>query len=139
MLEDNERLTLTLENGKGTYIFYPGKLKIKDWFIAKQAAFVSLAIDKELRGNDRRVLDYLFGHLEFENYIYITQKEIATRLGMTSQGVSTSIKLLVKKSILEKGPKWGCSYSYRLNHFYAWKGSVKSLDEHKKSHLSLVK
>lgn len=126
-----------LENG--TFIYIPHKVKIKErWFMGFQEAFISLAKDKEIKGNDRRVLDYLFGQLNFENYIALMQKEIGESLGIKRPHVSASIKILVRKKIILKGPKLGCSHSYRLNHFYAWKGSVKSLDSHKK-HLRLVK
>ena len=56
-----------------------------------------LAKDKEINGYPRRILDYLFGKLGFENYICIQQKEIAEELGINKTHVSTGIKLLLQK------------------------------------------
>ena len=62
-----------------------------------QEAFLKLAKDKEINGYPRRILDYLFGKLGFENYICIQQKEIAEELGINKTHVSTGIKLLFAK------------------------------------------
>ena len=63
-----------------------------------QEAFLKLAKDKEINGYPRRILDYLFGKLGFENYICIQQKEIAEELGINKTHVSTGIKLLCKRN-----------------------------------------
>ena len=80
-----------------------------------QEAFLKLAKDKEINGYPRRILDYLFGKLGFENYICIQQKEIAEELGINKTHVSTGIKLLLQKGIILPGPKLGRTTSYRLN------------------------
>ena len=94
-----------------------------------QEAFIALAQDKDIAGRPRRVLDYLFGKLGFENYICIQQKEISEALDIYKQDVSDSIKLLLDKGIILPGPKLGRSKSYRLNSRYGWKGKVKNLEK----------
>jgi hypothetical protein len=37
-----------------------------------QEAFIALVKDSEIAGRPRRILDYLFGKLGFENYICVT-------------------------------------------------------------------
>jgi biotin operon repressor len=74
--------------------------------------------------------------LDFENWIYVSQTEIAEILNMKRQQVSRAIKLLEKKGILLRSPKIGRSYGYRLNPYYGWKGKSKKLQN---ARLELVK
>lgn len=92
-----------------------------------QSAFQMLAKDKEITLEARRVLDFMFGHLNFENYILFPQVAIAKELDMHKQHVSRAIKLLIKKAIILEGPKMDRSRCYKLNHFFGWKGTLKSL------------
>jgi biotin operon repressor len=102
------------------------------WFMANQEAMRAIAKDKELTLDPHRVLMMLFGELDFENWIHISQHDIAEMLSMSRSQVSRSIKLLERKGILVRGPKIGKSYGYRLNPHYGWKGRAKN-------HLTLVK
>jgi DNA-binding MarR family transcriptional regulator len=86
-------------------------------------ALITLAQDKDITGGCYRVLFILLGQLDFENYIYVPQKEIAEKLDMDPAQVSRSIKLLVQKGILLHSP---CGY--RLNANYDWKGKVRHLE-----------
>lgn len=97
-----------------------------------QQAFIEIAKDKELCGEPRRVLDYLMGQMDFENFIAIEQKTIASELQMHKVNVSQAIKKLVLKGIVEKGPKLGKSWSYRMNLFYAWKGKAVNREKARK-------
>jgi DNA-binding MarR family transcriptional regulator len=100
--------------------------------MAHQEALRAIAKDKELTTEPYRVLMVLFGELDFENWIHITQHEIAEMLSMKPPQVSRAIGLLERKGILVRGPKIGKSYGYRLNPHYGWKGRAKN-------HLTLVK
>ena len=129
-----------LDQSRGTFIFIPSRIKIKEgWFMAFQDAFESLATDKELWGQPTAVLHYLMSKLSFENFIAVEQAEIAKKLGIERTRVSESIKKLVDKEILEKGPRLGKSWSYKLNPLYGWKGRVKNLKDERKKRLTLVK
>lgn len=92
-----------------------------------QEAFVELAKDPDLQGENYRVLLYLFGNLGFENYIAVPQRQIAEALKMQKSHVSEAIKVLVDKQILIEGPKLGRTHTYRLSNLFGWKGSVKNL------------
>jgi DNA-binding transcriptional regulator PaaX len=133
-----------LEGGIRVYIGTKVKWR-ENWFMGIQEAFIALAKDKEIRGRTRSVLDYLFGRLGFENYICITQQEISNELGIAKTNVSSSIKTLMDKGIILKGPKLGRTVAYRLNSEYGWKGRVKNLSKDRHSgatdfsHLKLIK
>ena len=134
--------TIDLDTGElleGTPVWVGRKPKIHDrWFMAFQDAFLELARDKDLTGETTRVLHYLMGRLDFENFIQVAQQEIATELDMRKQHVSRSVKILVEKQVLIRGPKIGRSYSFRLNPHYGWKGKVRNLDQAKRKRLEVV-
>ena len=59
----------------------------KRWFIMAQDALVSLAKDNDLTGRSLRVLLYLMGRLDFENFIQVPQVEIAEELNLDRKSV----------------------------------------------------
>ena len=103
----------------------------KGWVMNSQEALKLLATDKELKGETYRVLLLLISQLDFENWIQITQKQIAETLEIKKQNVSKAILLLEKKEIILRGPKLGRAYAFRLNPYFGWKGKVKNLDEYR--------
>jgi RIO-like serine/threonine protein kinase len=111
-------------------VYIAPKIKLREgWFMGFQEAFVELAKDPDLQGENYRVLFYLFGNLGFENYIAIPQRQIAEALKMQKSHVSEAIKVLVDKQILLEGPKLGRTHTYRLSNLFGWKGSVKNLSK----------
>jgi DNA-binding transcriptional ArsR family regulator len=128
-----------LDQSRGTFVFVPSRIKLKeDWFMTFQDALGMLAADKDLWGRPRAVLDYMMSRLNFDNYIGLEQKEIAEKLGIHKPDVSAAIKMLLNKGILEKGPRLGKSWSYKLNPYYGWKGRVKNLKEERKKRLTVI-
>ena len=124
---------------QGCMVWIPQRPKLTErWFMAFQDAFEELAKDREITNEPRRVLDYMFSKLDFENFIQLSQKEITEELRMHKSQVSEAIKLLVRKQIILEGPKVGRSKCYRLNPNYGWKGKVKNLEEERKKHIHLV-
>ena len=103
----------------------------KGWVMNSQEALELLATDKELTGENYRVLLLLLSRLDFENWIQITQSEIAEKLHLKKQNVSRAISLLNSKGILLRGPKVGRSYAFRLNPYFGWKGKVKNLEDYR--------
>jgi hypothetical protein len=93
------------------------------WYMQSQEALVSLAQDKEITGECYRVLFILLAELDFENFIYIPQTEIAQKLSMHPQSVHRAIKLLVQKGVLLRNER-----GFRLNENYGWKGKVRKLE-----------
>lgn len=124
---------------RGCAIWLPDRPKLSErWFMAFQEAFEEIAKDKEITIEPRRVLDYLFSKLDFENYIQITQKDIAEALGMQKSHVSRAIKLLTTKQIILEGQKIGRSKYFRLNQNYGWKGKIKTLQETRRDQLKVI-
>jgi hypothetical protein len=125
----------------GVTILIPDKNKLRDPFmLAAREGFIRLAKDKDLTGEDRRVLDVYLASMDFENWIHISQQDIADLLEMPKQNVSRSTKRLVEKTILIEGPKVGRSKTFRLNAFYGWKGRInKEYYDTYEKHTTLMK
>lgn len=121
----------------------PNNLTKRKFFMMFQDAMIMLAKDKELTLQAKNVLMYLFGSLDFDNWIHITQKEVAEKLNMDKSDVSRAFSMLKRKQIIVLAPYKGVR-CYKLNDFYCWKGSVSSIKKpdkkaDKPSHLTLVK
>ena len=97
-----------------------------------QEAMVILAIDKDIKGETHRVLWFIGGILDFENWVQLSVTEIAQELELKRPNVSRAIKLLEQKEIIIRGPKVGRSHAFMLNPEFGWKGKVKNLDEYRK-------
>ena len=104
---------------------------IKGWVMNSQEAMLSLAKDKDIKGETHRVLWFIGGILDFENWGTISITEIAQELGLKQQSASRAIKVLEQKGIIIRGPKLGRSFAFRLNPEFGWKGKVKHLDDYR--------
>ena len=136
-IEQIDKQTGEVMQGCMVYIPYRPKLTER-WFMAFQDTFIEIAKDQDLTLEPKNVLFYLFGKLDFENFIQQTQTEIAEALGMQKQNVSRAMKLLTEKQIVLEGPKVGKSKCYRLNPNYGWKGKVKTLQEARREQLKVI-
>jgi len=114
----------------------PNRL-VGGFFMGFQEAFIALSQDREMSLDHHRILHFLFGKLDFENFIHIKQKEIGEALGLDKSRVSKAMTLLKRKGIILIAPYKGVR-CYKLNHFYGWKGSVTSLNKQERK-LKLVK
>lgn len=116
-----------LETGEllGTPIWIPRRIKAP-WRYAmiNQEALESIASDPDIRGETYRVFLYLISKLDWENYIYVPQRQICEALGMRPSNVSRAIRSLLDKGILHRAPEVGNMYAFRLNPYYGWKGKV---------------
>jgi hypothetical protein len=103
----------------------PKKRRLDGEFVmATQDGFLRLAKEKDLTGQDYKVLLIYLSNLDFENFLQISQSWIATDLEIPKQRIYESTKKLVEKGILIKGLKVGKHQTYRLNAFYGWKGKA---------------
>jgi DNA-binding transcriptional ArsR family regulator len=124
----------------GVMVYLPQRPKIAEgWVMSFQDAFIKLAMDRTIKGEQMRVLLYLIGKLDFENWIHVPQAEIAEVLGMTAPQVSRAIASLTAKGLLTKGPKLGRVTTLQLSLNVGWKGRVKSLQDARRRHLAVVK
>lgn len=101
------------------------------WVMNSQEAMIHIAKDKEIKGETHRVLWFIGGILNFENWVDISITEIAEELGMHRQHVSKAIKVLESKELILRGSKVGRCYKFRLNPEFGWKGNVVYLDEYR--------
>ncbi len=96
------------------------------FFVGFQEAFAHIA--KEKIGSEAKdVFLFLLSRLDFENYIFVPQVEIAKELDMQRPNVSRAVSVLVERGILLEGPKVNRSRTFRLNHTYGWKGKLSNL------------
>lgn len=102
------------------------------FFMAIQEGFLYLA-QLNLTGEQLRVLLHIMGKLDFDNYICLTQKEVAEALNMKKQNVSRAFKILTEKGIIHEGPKVGRTKTYRLDPHFGYKGKAKNIEKTKKA------
>lgn len=100
-----------------------------DFMMIRQKALLRLAKDKDLTGDDRRILDVYVGWADWENVIRASQKEVADYLEMKPSNVSRSTKKLVEKKILIEIGKCGKHKHYQLNEFFGWKGDTNNYEK----------
>ncbi|EFW7518773.1 hypothetical protein FHN71_005408 [Shigella sonnei] len=105
-------------------------------FTMNQDALKILA--NKLNYEQFRVLMMLMADLDYENYIQITQQDIANSLDMQKSNVSRAVKGLLDLQIVLEGPKVGRSKTYRLNEQFGWKGSVSNHKKALKNGLSVI-
>lgn len=124
----------------GVLVYVQHRAKIKEgWFMGFQAGFLELAKDEQLRGQPLVVLLALFAKLDFENFIAVSQADLARELNLGRNRVSEAMSRLKARGVILAGPKVGTSQTYRLNPGYAWKGNVKNLHQARASHLAMVR
>jgi len=113
------------------YIFW-GKDRPKvqggGWFMGFQQAFIALSQDKELTLDHHRVLSYLLGKLDFDNFIHLRQTDIVKALEIDKSRVSRALAVLKHKEIILVAPYKGVR-CYKINSWWAWKGSVLSFQK----------
>lgn len=80
---------------------------------------------KELKNDELKIFNYMLGIMDFENWINVSQKEIARETGFDERRVRRSIKGLKDKGYIEIIKKGRENY-YRINPQIAWKGDEKS-------------
>jgi len=95
------------------------------WIAMAQNALIEIA-RADLGDQARRVLFVILGKLDFENFILVSQSEIAETISMHRSDVSTAITRLEALGVLLRGPKAGRSSTFRLNPSFGWRGSASN-------------
>ncbi len=103
----------------------------KGWVMNSQDAALIIAKDKGIKGETHRVLWFIIGILDFENWAQISITEIAKELNIKQPHVSRAIRVLEEKEVIIRGPKTGRSYTFMLNPNFGWKGDVAILEEYR--------
>lgn len=119
-----------LEGGQLAIVFPKRRngFQIGGWVAMSQAALEAV-VRANMGDQVNRTFLMIISVLDFENFISISQSEIAKKLGMRPPHVSTAFKRLVDEGVLIQGPKVGRVGTYRLNPAYGWKGSAKAHNE----------
>ena len=82
----SNRLIETGEVMQGCMVYIPYRPRLTErWFMAFQDTFIEIAKDPDMTGETMKVLMYLFGKLDFENFIQQTQIDVAEGLGMKTK------------------------------------------------------
>ena len=79
----------------------------------------------KLTNEQYRVIIYLLGVLDFDNYLCISHTKISEELRMKRPSVSRAMKTLKQLDIIVEGPRAGLNKTYRLNPNIAHKGKDK--------------
>lgn len=116
-----------LNKNQGTFVWVPNKLKLRNFVMLFQENLNKLAEDKEIKGQQYKILLKILAKMGYENEVIIVQKEIANELQIPATRVSEAIKIFLNKGILEKGAKCGVSWGYKLSKKYGWKGKTKNM------------
>lgn len=94
------------------------------WVAMAQNAMMAMA-QADLGGEAMRVFFILGAHIDFENWIQVSQTELADEIGMKRSSFNRALKRLETEGIILRGPKIGRSATFRLNPEFGWKGSAK--------------
>ena len=92
------------------------------WVATFQDGLTWLA-QQDMTGEQWRVLAYLLGRLDFDNYLKVQQTEISDKLHIKKPKVSRAMKKLAELDIITVGPMAGRSKTYRLNPRIAHRGA----------------
>ncbi|KZN99328.1 replication/maintenance protein RepL [Bacillus badius] len=122
-----------------TMPYKPMKSNLGGGWLAMYQDPLSWMADAKLSYEEYRVILKLLGKLDFENYIRVTQTEIAKDLGMQQSNVARAIKGLLEQDIIRKGPKVGNSNTYRLNPHIGHKGQNINQTKKEYDHLKRIK
>jgi len=120
----------TQQTEDGKLIWVPHKTRSQfgtDWFqMAQDTLRMINAHRNELGLEGIVVFNALMARLDFENFIQVSQKEIADELDMRASNVSRAIKRLDGLGFIRRGPKVGRSHTLQLHPSLAWKGKAQS-------------
>ena len=111
-------------NIKGYFPLKENKLG-KDWVAMYQSALMALA-KWNLPNEQYRVFFVLLSKLDFDNYLRVSQTEIANELSMKQPHVSRAMKALCEKNVIVEGLPAGKFKTYRLNPYIAHKGKNRN-------------
>ncbi len=98
----------------------------KGWIAMSQENALLMMAKSNIGHQASRVLFMLLAKVEFENYIVVSQAEMAAEIGMLQSNFAKAVTRLVNEGIIQRGPKVGRQGSLRLNPHYGWKGTAKN-------------
>ena len=107
----------------------PNKYLKDDYARYFSREMLGLAIDKDLSGNDLRVLLGILANIGFNNILDISQQDLSNQLEIHRSDIAKSIKKLISKGYLEIIKTIGRQNIYMLNPSVVFKCRAKNLKE----------
>lgn len=92
------------------------------WAAVNLDANLTLARDKDIRLIHHRVIQYLVGILDFDNFVSVHVPTIARELDVNLSETYKAIRLLETKGVIIPGPKVPGLPNYRFNPYYGYRG-----------------
>lgn len=121
--------TVDMETGEvqdGALVWVPRKQISqfgREWYQMAQDTLKRLNAERKTLGLEGIVVfNALMTRLDFENYIQVSQADIAEEVQMKPSNVSKAVSKLLSLGFIRQGPKVGRSYTYQLHPELAWKG-----------------
>lgn len=96
----------------------------RNWVVMYQSAMVWLS-QQDMTGEQYKVLMYLLGKLDWDNYLMLSRQDIAENTGLKPTAVSRAMKRLKELGIIMEGPKAGYYKTYRVNPYMMYRGGGK--------------
>lgn len=117
-----------VEDGKLMWVPHRTRSQFGDsWFqMAQETLRMINAHRNELGLEGIVVFNALMARLDFENFIEVSQRDIANELEMQPSNVSRAMKRLSALGFIRRGPKVGRSHTLQLHPSLAWKGKAQS-------------
>lgn len=131
-LTEGPSRTFDLETGEvedGALVWIPKKTQSQfgdRWFQMAQSTLQMMNKERKALGLEGFVVFHaLLARLDWQNFIQVSQTEIAKEVEMKTSNVSRAMKKLLDLGFVRQGPKVGKSYTYQLHPELAWKGGNK--------------
>lgn len=117
--------------GPGVWAYLPDRPQHfkEDWLVMFQEGLAKIA-KMNLSKNAQKVFMYLLSQAAYDNYILLSQGDVARELSIDVSNASKAFKELKNQGVIvvtDKTP--GTSLAYRINSHYAWKGTAKQLSK----------
>lgn len=98
------------------------KRRKESFLVADQVGIAQLCHVKGLADQDWRVYFAYWANAQYENYVYLSQVEIAEFMGIERQRVNASVKKLLKAKLMFRHEVNGRLKGYRISAVVFWKG-----------------
>lgn len=109
------------------------RVRLKErYLLFFQDMIAKLTSDPRMTGERARVFLLLLCRCDWENWLYIEQKDLARTAGMHPAQVSRAMRFLVQVGVVLTGPSLGRAHAYKLNSHYVYKGKLVNLAQHRR-------
>jgi DNA-binding MarR family transcriptional regulator len=118
-VEDGGQLVTVLKNSK-----YLTKMP---HFRIFNEGLMNVILDEDLTGQDFKVLFFVLGNMEYENFFQMSQASVAEKLGVQQPHIAKAMKKLIAKDWIRVVGNIGRQNIYRVSPYLALKSRAKNL------------